>query len=178
SVAGSYSLCVIQRAVAALHSQAAEPEPRDAVVCDAEADSVHGSPNCRSREAATERSTDVAHQRLSTRLTRCSACERVSKDLGVDATLPLILRRLPTMDITASRTPRAGHPRIAPNGPELARSIEHQKAQFRVARRLEMLLFPVGKVQQFARVQRERLPARRGGAPSTHDVDERDGALL
>src|SRR5262244_1095872 len=41
-----------------------------------------------------------------------------------------------------------------------------------------MLLLSVGKVQQFARVQRERLPARRGGAPSTHDVDERDGALL
>src|SRR5262249_33142220 len=101
---------------------------------------------------------------------RCSACERTSKDLGEDATLPLILRRLPTMDIAASRTPRAGGARIGPHGLELARCIQHKKVQSRVGRRLEMLLLPVGKVQQLARLQRERLSARRGSAVSTLDV--------
>src|SRR5262245_45727288 len=98
--------------------------------------------------------------------------------VGVGAQQPLVLLRQVAVNVAPGRYPAAGFARIGPDRLELARRIEHKKAQFAVVCGLQMVPLASAEIDHIARLYRQSLTVRPSFAATAQDVHEGSGTLM
>src|SRR6266705_3581067 len=88
------------------------------------------------------------------------------------------LRPRVAVNVALGRYPGAGFARVGPDRLELARRIEHKKAQLAVVCGLQMVPLASAEIDHIARLYRQSLTVRPSFAATAQDVHEGSGTLM